>query len=295
MTTEERLAKVERELARAKRRSRWLLAVGLATVGLLAAAWVAAEATRPAQAAANPRRVERSQRETVEEHEAAQNAIEFATMKRQADEIINKALRASEDAPDEQSAAAIRKSVTQVLYSIKSKNIRVQNAYSEYIEGALASYEDREARQRKAINKAGAHGGAAVVNEVRARRLVLVDAAGRERAVLRMVEDAPGLVLRDAAGKTRAVLDVDEDGPGLALFDAAGKGCAGLGVHKDGPVLRLFDVDGKTRAGLGVHKSGSGLYLYDESGKTRAGLAVNADGPGLALFDAAGKTIWSAP
>ena len=43
MTTEERLDVLERELARAKRRNRWLVAVGLLAAGLLAAAWLATE------------------------------------------------------------------------------------------------------------------------------------------------------------------------------------------------------------------------------------------------------------
>ena len=56
MTTEERFEALERALARAKRRNRWLLAaVGLA-VAVLAAAWLATEAAGPAlaQDAAKP-------------------------------------------------------------------------------------------------------------------------------------------------------------------------------------------------------------------------------------------------
>jgi hypothetical protein len=50
MTTEERLAKVERELGRAKRRSRWLLvALGL-TTGAFALAWIFAGAAPALQA-----------------------------------------------------------------------------------------------------------------------------------------------------------------------------------------------------------------------------------------------------
>jgi hypothetical protein len=57
MTTEERLAKVERELAeakaqatRAKRRNRWLLTVVGLAVGVLALAWIVAGAANRAQA-----------------------------------------------------------------------------------------------------------------------------------------------------------------------------------------------------------------------------------------------------
>ena len=50
MTTEERLANVERELGRVKRRSRWLLAaLGLA-VAVVGLAWALTETTPPAHA-----------------------------------------------------------------------------------------------------------------------------------------------------------------------------------------------------------------------------------------------------
>jgi len=50
MTTEERLAKVEQELGRAKRRSRWLLAALGLGLGVLALVWVSAASTLRAEA-----------------------------------------------------------------------------------------------------------------------------------------------------------------------------------------------------------------------------------------------------
>ena len=50
MTTEERLDHLERELARAKRRSRWLLAVAGFMVGALALVWTVAVAANKAPA-----------------------------------------------------------------------------------------------------------------------------------------------------------------------------------------------------------------------------------------------------
>ena len=50
MTTEERLAKVERELARAKRRSRWLLAALGLGLGALALVWASAANVPKAEA-----------------------------------------------------------------------------------------------------------------------------------------------------------------------------------------------------------------------------------------------------
>jgi len=89
--------------------------------------------------------------------------------------------------------------------------------------------------------------GRAVADEVRARRLVLVDDEGRERAMLDMDEDAPVLCLCDEAGEVRAALGVNEDGPRLYLLDpdAASEACAVLGVDKNGPQLNLYDAAGK--------------------------------------------------
>jgi len=50
MTTEERLAKLERELGRVKRRSRWLLAVVGLAVAVVGLAWTLTETTPPAHA-----------------------------------------------------------------------------------------------------------------------------------------------------------------------------------------------------------------------------------------------------
>ncbi len=60
------------------------------------------------------------------------------------------------------------------------------------------------------------------LSEVRARRFVLQDSRGRERAALDINSGAPGLVLLDANGKPRAVLAVLSDGPWLQMSDASG-------------------------------------------------------------------------
>ena len=88
--------------------------------------------------------------------------------------------------------------------------------------------------------------GGAAVNEVRARRFVLVDDAGKMCALLYVDAAGPNLALFDAAGKPRAGLVVDAAGPGLILTDAANKPRAGLTVRAAGPCLNFIDVAGKT-------------------------------------------------
>ncbi|MGB2754299.1 MAG: hypothetical protein WBD75_01445 [Phycisphaerae bacterium] len=118
---------------------------------------------------------------------------------------------------------------------------------------------------------AGAQGGGAAVNEVRARRLVLEDDEGRERGALEMGAYGPRLRLLDAAGQDRARLAVIADDSGLSLADENGKFCALLRVSKEGRALGLADENGKPRVVLCVRKDGSVLSLEK------------------------GKEIWSAP
>ncbi len=67
--------------------------------------------------------------------------------------------------------------------------------------------------------------GEGAAKELRAERFVLVDAAGEERAALRIMEGEPGLALGDEAGQTRMSLAQLLWGldPSLKLYDAAGE------------------------------------------------------------------------
>jgi len=136
--------------------------------------------------------------------------------------------------------------------------------------------------------------------------LVLANENGKTGASLSVDKDGPRLVLNDENGKPGAWLGVEEDGPALSLMDENGKTGASLSVSKEGMGLVLTNENGKPGASLAVLKDGPGLELYDENGKTRAqlrtGQTTTADGrvisypeSSLILFGADGKVIWSAP
>ena len=128
--------------------------------------------------------------------------------------------------------------------------------------------------------------------EVRARRFVLVDEEGQERATLSVDRHGPALRLLDRKGNLRVVLAVDKDGPGLDLFDEKDNLSVVLGSNSDGVVLALADEEGKSGASLVAIKEGSGLRLADKNGRTRARLATNNKaGPGLNLFDEEGNPL----
>lgn len=86
------------------------------------------------------------------------------------------------------------------------------------------------------------------MDEVRARRFVLVDINDKERAALATGDGgAPRLELYDANGKTRASLHMDGDGsPNLYLVGPEGHVRTTLSLEADGsPILSLFDASGK--------------------------------------------------
>jgi len=97
--------------------------------------------------------VDKRQLETAEEHEAAQSAIELASLRRQADEIFDAAYRQAAEAPDEKAAQSILDKAVQAASGLKSENVRVQNAFSEHLEGSLAGQEERFANQANEIRR----------------------------------------------------------------------------------------------------------------------------------------------
>lgn len=133
-----------------------------------------------------------------------------------------------------------------------------------------------------------------IADEIRARKIVLVDENGKTRASLGVLKDGPALGLTDENGKPGVVLSVDKDGAGLFLYEN-GKSRAVLGLNKDGPVLWQYDENGEPRVALGALKDGKGLLLYDENGKPRVLLVTTKGRTGLALYDENGKSYWSTP
>jgi len=101
-------------------------------------------------------------------------------------------------------------------------------------------------------------------------------------------------VLEDENGKERAALAVNEYGSELLLHDENSKMSARLLVIAEGPALVLRE-NGKTRAELGVLNDTPQLVLLDENGRPRAGMSVDKDGPKLGLFEKNGEPIWEVP
>lgn len=154
-----------------------------------------------------------------------------------------------------------------------------------------------------------------VVDEVRAKRLVLVDDNNKPTALFGVVDGGVRLELNDRQGELRVLLTISEDGrPVLALLGSHGKGGIALGLASDGSSgleisdqqgqvrseltttadgvtrLAVLDKGGNPRGALGLSPEGTTqLVLYDGS-KSRAALSVEQDGsPTLRLYDSEGK------
>ncbi len=117
-----------------------------------------------------------------------------------------------------------------------------------------------------------------VVDEIRAKRIYIVDEEDKIRAALALV-----------------VKKNVEKGVGLALYDEKGLTRASLGVSPNGSNVLLKDERGKTRATLATSQSGPALALFDSNFNPRAALTVTGDGPALRLYDSNRNVFWGGP
>jgi len=141
---------------------------------------------------------------------------------------------------------------------------------------AAGEYVHPEVLHRYRLEQAKKQAELATVNEVRARRFVLVDEAGKTRAALQMVPTGAGLDLYDAAGKRRAALSADKLGARLALLDENGR-CRVM--------LTLLGTKAWNEGTNTLELPHSSLDLYDENGKviwTAGGAVGGAASPGQA-------------
>lgn len=150
---------------------------------------------------------------------------------------------------------------------------------------ALAARLERENRRWRALAAvlglcalAAVVVGAALPDDVSARRLALTGADGQPRAVLAVVNDLPSLSFLDDRANTKLTMGVRRDGTPYADM---------LDVNDDGKL--------KSRISLGLIKEGAGvLLLRDKAGVPRAGIGVGPNGvANISLSNAKGKdAVW---
>lgn len=300
MTVEERLGKMEQELAIVKRRNRLLLVVvGLIVVGSTVMGLGLA--------------IERTNATAITQSPVQKEIRANAFLLLDADGNPRAILGVDKDGPmlsmkDEKgklrAILGMDKGRSGLFLNDEKGNPRA--ALAVHKDGSLLGLNDEKGTPRASlgVDKDGSMLGindekgnprAALAVFKDGPLLGLNDEKGTRRASLTVIEDEPKLSLNDQRGKRRAILGVDKDGPELFLNDENGKPRAALAVFENGPGLGLSDDKGTIRALLNVFKDRIGLGLFDENSKRLAEMAVLKEGPKLSVRDENDKVLWSAP
>ncbi len=107
------------------------------------------------------------------------------------------------------------------------------------------------------------------------------------------------LLVVDAAGRQRAVLTVTPDDLArMSFFSPSGKRRLAMGVLADGePAVGLYDTEGRARIGLNVPLDDSAsVHLVDKSGRARANLVQLPNGNStFEIYSEDGRLLWHAP
>jgi hypothetical protein len=139
---------------------------------------------------------------------------------------------------------------------------------------------------------------AAVPSEVRAERFALVDATGRGRAALEIVEEGDAAFrIFDERGKPRIVVRMQYDQPQILLLDEAGvqRVNLGLGWDEPGPGLTLSDSSGRGQIEL-CSLDGYPMFWLSRDGHGGAMLDIPHDGtPEFTINTEDGDVLWRAP
>lgn len=162
---------------------------------------------------------------------------------------------------------------------------------------------------------AGSRAPTPIGDDLKVRSLQIVDANGKPRIDLRVLEagPAPGAVLSllnekghsvcsmqedkegtniffsDDAGRVRCAMGLDKRGASLAFADENQRTRLKLAAGDDSSDLVLTDADRVVRGSFRADKSATSLSLYDEKQVVRCQLSHRKAGPGMILRDEADK------
>lgn len=120
----------------------------------------------------------------------------------------------------------------------------------------------------------------------------LSDGNGEDRIKLALNEDTPRVVLRDENGNDRAWCTV-EDVTRMGMSDENGNDRAQLAVSNAGQMLLLTDDNGELSAALVVLKDGPRLWQWGAADTPPLAMRMTSSGPKIAVTDANGRIVWS--
>jgi hypothetical protein len=161
------------------------------------------------------------------------------------------------------------------------------------------SMKSRERWITLAVAIAGGFLGAMLWNQLFAPRSVLAAERQQGKTITADRVVTRELLIVDPAGRQRAVVTVTPDDLArLSFFSPSGKRRLAMGVLADGePAVGLYDTEGRARIGLNVPLDDSAsVHLVDKSGRARANLVQLPNGNStFEIYSEDGRLLWSAP
>jgi len=120
---------------------------------------------------------------------------------------------------------------------------------------------------------------------VTAQAVRIVDAQGKERALLGLADDQVALVLKDPEGHSRVALGSaagEDPAWRLAIMDAKAQDRFMCGAWEGGNTsgMRIRDWNGTLRVGLGAAEYGCGLAFHNEDAREVLGAGAGPRGGG---------------
>jgi len=117
---------------------------------------------------------------------------------------------------------------------------------------------------------------------IEAKRIVIVDAAGKPLLTLGRDDDGGRLDLTDAAGKPLLELTCDEDGGMVNVLAKNGKTVAGLFADKNGGNIAITDLEAKPMVYCSTDKDGGILLVHAKGSESpRVTVGINEDKSGF--------------
>lgn len=137
---------------------------------------------------------------------------------------------------------------------------------------ATAQFRDEPAREE-----------AEVADEIRARKIFLVDEQDQKRIEMNVDDEGPKITLFDHNEKERVVLGIINNAGLFGIVDENEYFRIGIGSHNNSSTLVMGDSEGNIRVSIDVENGETAANLFDRNDNLRASLVVDDDDAELTL------------
>jgi len=83
-------------------------------------------------------------------------------------------------------------------------------------------------------------------DEIKAKKVVVIDDKGKTRGEFSCADNLVGLTLTDVNGQPKCTINVETDGPGLMFLGKNGQMKCAIKIIEDSSAMYFFDAKGKT-------------------------------------------------